>query len=74
MIFSLQFSAQAFPYRDSNSSKDIYTEIFSALLPLFTVLSFVMLCPSILKRIVEEKQTGVKVCVCVCCICMFPTS
>jgi len=65
MIFSLQFSVQAFPYLDSNGRQDIYTVIFSALLPLFTVLSFVMLCPSTMKRIVEEKETGVKVCVCV---------
>jgi len=55
-----QFSVQAFPYLDSNGSQNIYTAVFSALLPLFTVLSFVMLCPSTMKRIVEEKETGVK--------------
>ncbi len=31
------------------------------LLPLFTVLSFLFVVPPILKRIVHEKETGVKV-------------
>jgi hypothetical protein len=43
--------------------EDNFTDIFSAILPLFFVISFVMLCPAILKRVVEEKETGVKVCV-----------
>jgi ATP-binding cassette subfamily A (ABC1) protein 3 len=43
-------------YREDN-----FTSVFSIILPLCTVLSFVMLCPAILKRVVEEKETGVKV-------------
>jgi ATP-binding cassette subfamily A (ABC1) protein 3 len=61
MIFPLQFSVQAFPYIDNNP--DVFTQIISALLPLFTVISFVIMCQTILKRVVEEKETGVKVCV-----------
>ncbi|KAJ9595471.1 hypothetical protein L9F63_013335, partial [Diploptera punctata] len=43
------------PYHDDN-----FVELFSYLLPFCTVLSFVLLCPSVLKRVVEEKQSGVK--------------
>lgn len=58
----LQFSVQAFPYPEHTDYRDVFTEAFSVLLPLFTVLSFVMLCPSTMKRVVEEKESGVKVC------------
>jgi hypothetical protein len=58
----LQFSIQEFPYPEYVDRTDFFTQIFSTLLPFFTVLSFVMLCPSIMKRVVEEKETGVKVC------------
>jgi hypothetical protein len=58
----LQFSIQEFPYPEYVDRTDLFAQIFSTLLPLFTVLSFVMLCPSIMKRVVEEKETGVKVC------------
>jgi hypothetical protein len=61
IIFSLKFSVQAFPYLDNN--QDLFTQIISSLLPLFTVISFVILCQTILKRVVAEKETGVKVCV-----------
>ena len=71
-VFSLQFSVQTFPYPESSDNQDIFTQIFTALLPLFTVLSFVMLCPSTMKRVVEEKETGVKVCMYLCvCVCVY---
>ncbi|XP_069681458.1 phospholipid-transporting ATPase ABCA3-like isoform X2 [Periplaneta americana] len=53
-----QFAIQKFPYPEHKI--DLLVQVFSAILPSFMVISFVMLCPSILKRIVEEKQTGAK--------------
>nr|CAD7459511.1 unnamed protein product [Timema tahoe] len=53
------YTMQRFPY-------PAYVEEFNMsdfnriMLPIMTVLSFLMLCPSILKRVVEEKHTGVK--------------
>lgn len=38
-----------------------FTEIYNIVLPVLTVISFLFLCPSLLKRVVEEKQTGIKV-------------
>lgn len=55
---SYNLTLQEFPYPTYRS--DDFVDIFSVLLPFCTVLSFVMLCPAILKRVVEEKQTGVK--------------
>ncbi|XP_069681460.1 phospholipid-transporting ATPase ABCA3-like [Periplaneta americana] len=53
-----EYAAQKFPFPKYFS--DDSTTVFSIILPLFMVLSYAMLCPSILKRIVEEKETGVK--------------
>lgn len=59
--YFLQFSVQKFPYPEYSENYDVFITIFTTVLPLFTILSFLMLCPSTLKRIVEEKETGVKV-------------
>lgn len=50
---------QKFPYPAYH--EDDFVTVFSSVLPLFTVISFVMLCPASLKRVVEEKETGVRV-------------
>ena len=49
--------AMAFPaYLENNLSI-----ILNFMLPLFLVLSFAFIVPPVLKRIVYEKETGVKV-------------
>ena len=40
--------------------ESLATVIIGLLIPLFAVLSFAFVIPPILKRIVQEKQTGVK--------------
>nr|CAD7265343.1 unnamed protein product [Timema shepardi] len=53
------YTMQMFPYPayvDEVNTSDLNR----IMLPIMTVLSFLMLCPSILKRVVEEKHTGVK--------------
>lgn len=41
--------------------KDEGLTLVSLILPIFTFLSFLLICPDILKRIVEEKSSGLKV-------------
>ncbi|PNF40610.1 ATP-binding cassette sub-family A member 3 [Cryptotermes secundus] len=55
---SYKLNLQQFPYPAYH--QDDFVSIFTSILPFCTVISFVMLCPAILKRVVEEKQTGVK--------------
>ncbi|XP_046662414.1 phospholipid-transporting ATPase ABCA1-like isoform X2 [Homalodisca vitripennis] len=39
---------------------DIFNELFKSLMPLFTSLSFITISISVLKKVVEEKASGVK--------------
>lgn len=50
---------QKFPY-PSYVQDDIFKTVFQVVMPICTMLSFVLICPSILKRLVEEKSSGVK--------------
>lgn len=49
---------QQFPYPPH--TEDSIAVMFITFLPLFTLFSFIFLCPALLKRIVEEKQSGIK--------------
>jgi hypothetical protein len=51
---------EPFPYPGYH--RDSFAEVYATFLPMCTVISFVMLCPAILKRVVEEKDSGVEVC------------
>ncbi|KAF5274074.1 hypothetical protein FQR65_LT04472 [Abscondita terminalis] len=56
---SLEFAMQEFPYPPHLNDMGI-TDMFLYIMPLVTLFSFVFLCPAVLKRIVEEKSTGIK--------------
>jgi len=50
---------QSYPY--ANYLKDsTFQQLFDIFLPLFTVLSFLLMCSNTIKRVVEEKDSGVK--------------
>lgn len=57
---SSQWAVQQFPYPAYH--QDNFIHVLTTFLPMCTVISFVMLCPAILKRVVEEKESGVRVC------------
>ena len=50
------------PYPSRDTDFDLFDAIRNILTPTFTVLSFAFVVPLVLKRIVEEKEEGVKVC------------
>ena len=52
---------QAMSYPDLSDNQDFLQTIMRVFTPLFTVISFAFTVPLVLKRIVEEKQEGVKV-------------
>ncbi|XP_060873175.1 phospholipid-transporting ATPase ABCA3-like isoform X2 [Metopolophium dirhodum] len=50
---------QSYPY--ANYLKDSsFQTLFDLFLPLFTILSFLLMCSNTIKRVVEEKDSGVK--------------
>lgn len=51
---------QEFPYPPYVIDAGV-NEIFMDILPIMTIFTFVFLCPAVLKRVVEEKTTGIKV-------------
>lgn len=53
-------SLEEFPYPPYKRD-EMFTILFREYLPLLTLFSFIFLCPAVLKRVVEEKQTGTKV-------------
>lgn len=56
----MQVLVQEFPYPPY--TKDVgFEDVYRIILPVIAVLSFLFLCPSLLKRVVEEKQSGIKV-------------
>lgn len=52
---------QAMSYPDLSHNHDFLQTIIRVFTPLFTLISFAFTVPLVLKRIVEEKQEGVKV-------------
>lgn len=50
---------QSYPYAKFIMDSQ-FEQLFQLLLPLFTVLSFLLMCSYTVKRIVEEKDSGVK--------------
>lgn len=48
-----------FPYPPYKLDSSI-TKLFLEFLPLITLFSFIFLCPAVLKRVVEEKHSGIK--------------
>ncbi|PSN44306.1 ATP-binding cassette sub-family A member 3 [Blattella germanica] len=56
-LSSDNLTLQQFPY--PAYVEENFVDTFSYILPLFTVLSYILLCPTI-ARVVEEKQSGVK--------------
>lgn len=51
---------QEFPFPPY--TKDLGLQImYENVLPLITIFSFILLCPAVIKRIVEEKYSGSKV-------------
>lgn len=49
-----------FPYPPYKSDSGL-SSVFIMWLPLITLFSFIFVCPVVLKRVVEEKYTGIKV-------------
>jgi hypothetical protein len=45
------------PYTDDKG----YNEVIKTMLPIISTMSFVILCVTVVKRVVEEKQSGAKV-------------
>ncbi|XP_057653241.1 ATP-binding cassette sub-family A member 2-like isoform X1 [Diorhabda carinulata] len=50
---------EEFPYPPYKLDSAI-TKLFLEFLPLITLFSFIFLCPAVLKRVVEEKHSGIK--------------
>ncbi|XP_050431314.1 phospholipid-transporting ATPase ABCA3-like isoform X2 [Adelges cooleyi] len=57
-IQSYNFAIQSYPYA-KYIIQDI-TTIFQLVLPMFTVISFLLMCSYTIQRVVEEKESGVK--------------
>ncbi|XP_050530373.1 phospholipid-transporting ATPase ABCA3-like isoform X2 [Daktulosphaira vitifoliae] len=58
-IDSHNFSIQSYPYAQFAADSD-FENMFQIMLPLFTVISFLLMCSNTIKRVVEEKESGVK--------------
>merc|ERR550519_552372 len=54
------FGQQAMPVPSSKFEMSMFTLIQGFLTPIFTIISFAFTVPLVLKRIVEEKEEGVK--------------
>lgn len=55
--FSLYLKEFPYPPYEVDEALNVFMEC----LPLLTLFSFILICPSVLKRVVEEKETGAKV-------------
>ncbi|XP_066249197.1 phospholipid-transporting ATPase ABCA3-like [Euwallacea similis] len=55
----LTVEVQEFPYPPYKSDDGIIS-MFILYLPLMTLFSFIVVCPAVLKRVVEEKYSGIK--------------
>ena len=58
--FDISLSFQEFPYPPHYQNNGA-TSLFMNMIPAITMFSFVFLCPTILKSVVEEKSNGIKV-------------
>lgn len=54
-----KFSIQSYPYANYILDSQ-FSQLFQISLPLFTVMSFLLMCSNTIKRVVEEKDSGVK--------------
>jgi len=57
-VKEFESSIQKFPF--PKYTVDIFSELFKTFMPFFTMLSFMVICVSVLKKVVEEKSSGVK--------------
>jgi len=58
-ISDYNFEIQSYPY--ANFIMDLgFEQLYQVLFPLFTVLSFLLMCSYTIKRVAEEKESGVK--------------
>ncbi|XP_048517910.1 ATP-binding cassette sub-family A member 2 isoform X1 [Dendroctonus ponderosae] len=55
----IAFQALEFPYPPYKSDTGV-TSLLMHYLPLMTLFSFIFVCPAVLKRVVEEKYSGIK--------------
>lgn len=53
------FEIQSYPYA-KYLLDSTFVQLFQLFFPLFTVLSFLLMCSNTIKRVVEEKDSGVK--------------
>ncbi|XP_074030310.1 phospholipid-transporting ATPase ABCA3 [Leptinotarsa decemlineata] len=59
MESDVTIEVQEFPYPPYILDSGI-TNLFLEYLPVMTIFSFIFLCPAVLKRVVEEKHSGIK--------------
>lgn len=57
---SVNLMLEMFPFPPHKLDSGI-SDLLLEYLPVITLFSFICLCPALLKRVVEEKQTGIKV-------------
>lgn len=58
-INDYNFNIQSYPYAKFIMDS-VFQQLFQILFPMFTTLSFLLMCSYTIKRIVEEKDSGVK--------------
>lgn len=51
---------EEFPYPPHTNDAGL-NDIFMHFLPIITIFSFIFLCPAVLKRVSDEKHSGIKV-------------
>ncbi|XP_060517032.1 ATP-binding cassette sub-family A member 2-like isoform X2 [Cylas formicarius] len=56
---NVKFNTLEFPYPPYKSDSGLIS-LFMDFLPLITLFSFIFVCPAVLKRVVEEKYSGIK--------------
>lgn len=58
--YQFNLHLKEYPYPPHKIDEE-FTTIFTEYIPFLTLFSFLFVCPAILQRVVEEKQTGTKV-------------
>lgn len=56
----MPFSIQAFPYPPHDFSAN-FSDIYFIVLPMIVVLGFIFIVPSVIRGVVNERETGIKV-------------
>ncbi|CAL4197573.1 unnamed protein product, partial [Meganyctiphanes norvegica] len=59
LLEEFEIQSQMYPYPPYNQDNGM-SQLYGAFLPTVAVLSFVLLCPSLIKNVVYEKETGVR--------------